>query len=73
MESNNKSLSVKNVSEANKLEPVFLGESPAFPEKFSIFPYECISLVWLDETIENPTRGNHSKSKIKSHRKERYI
>lgn len=73
MELCNKSESKKNLSEAKNLEAVLLGETLAFPEKFSIFPYECISLIWLDETIETPTRGNHTKLKIKSKRKERYI
>lgn len=72
MNSNNKSLSAKTTTNADEFEPVFLGEISALPEKFSIFPYECISLVWLNDTPTNQIRGNHSKVKRKSNRKERY-
>lgn len=72
MKSVNKSLSANNSSAESNLEPVFLGKISALPEKFSIVPYECISLIWLDETIDNPIRGNHRKSKIKPSIKERF-
>lgn len=48
--------SSKKASEKN-LSVKLIAEYPAIPEKFFTFTHEGISMLWLDESKDNPIRG----------------
>ncbi|HVE58590.1 MAG TPA: hypothetical protein VNB22_17280 [Pyrinomonadaceae bacterium] len=63
MKCSSKPLSASATEKSKKLKATLLEEFPAVSEKFYTFTHEGISMIWLNETSDNPIRGIRSRKK----------
>lgn len=49
-------------TEDKNLSSVLIMEMPILPAKFFTFTHEGISMIWMDESPQNPIRGSRGKS-----------